>query len=194
MRLLRSGRGTSDGSVYELLVPPSNDTLGTTRLDTSILPNQEGGAALLYRPCRTAPDLWRRGGLGPSGWLVWIALGLRSFPSAAALATAIHMYRRTVERCLTKLALFELAVRDETGWHRGTSDPEEVVQRNEFRRVGGAGERQRREHEFDRQHPAYQQRLARRAQFQRPAQERQEEEHEHHEGREWSIRRRTART
>lgn len=95
-----------------------------------------------------APDVWRNmTGLGHSAERVYAALSVPA-PSARRFALALGMNQRTVLRAIHRLEQHGLANRTEAGWQRTDASPDAV---GTTLRSHGTLERQRREHEHDRE-------------------------------------------
>lgn len=142
LRRLTRGRGTT-ASLYQL-----QRSRSTCDSFTPISPYR-GGGALLVQTCRMSSDTWRwGGGLGKTARLVWECLGQRVWKSAAEIAAAIGVSKRTVERCLAKLARHGLAAKEKDGWKRGPEEVENVAKRL---KSAGKGERQGEQHRRERE-------------------------------------------
>ncbi len=95
-------------------------------------------------------DVWRRGGgLGGNAWRTYAALSPEIPQSSKKLAQRLGLSHQVVRRHLARLGSHGLAVRDgEWRWRKGEVPPEDVAAKLG---VAGKGERQRLEHQRDRE-------------------------------------------
>ena len=129
-RLLQTGHiNAASGGFNE---PVCNATVST----------EPGAVSFNVSACNSfTADVWRRGALGPTAHRVWCALSADHVRSAAEVARALGCHRSTVTRILRE-KLVDYVVHAATGWRRTEREPELAYQRLE---------RQRRQHEYDRE-------------------------------------------
>jgi len=142
--------GVGKAALWELRIP--NDLRSVhTSLSEHETYGRNGGKESLIRPedrQLQSHDIWRRsGGLGKGAARIYIALWEPR--SMEDLAQALDpMKPRSVSRYLRLLAKYGLAVRNGDLWQRGTVTLDEAVK---GMRVAGAGQRQKRRFDLDRQ-------------------------------------------
>jgi hypothetical protein len=126
-RITRARQGRS--GVYRLRLPPAlaNATVlhaGGRQVEAQGKDERRGKDTLTV-PFESAgegldADEYRWRGFGPVGWLLLEELKNRTWASAAELARSLQLKTPTVRRQLQRLQKQALAVKDATGWHRGT--------------------------------------------------------------------------